>query len=201
MLFTKLNRYFHPPYQCVTRRARMVAGRRRWSATSDQARRWHTQWRQQQSGEDAEEEHEKISVSPIPTARNPPQGEAVHYTGGSLRGETSRNVVDTQTTSNNDRNGRSNSCNGNKGSRDGCEVRHDIRCIEPNMGSAKHTWNRAFIYILLPVEKIWQIMYSCKNRYKAVSWYKLYLNFIQSYVEAYKCFNIAEYIGNMSQHK
>ena len=174
MLFTTINRYIHPSYQCVTRRARMVAGRMRWSATSDQARRWHTQWKQQQSGEDAEEEHEKINVSPIPTARNPPQGEAVHYTGGSLRGETSRDVMDTHLPSNsnhngkssnrngnqnishippnNDHNGRSNSRNGNKGSRDGCEVRHDIRCIIPNMGSAKmgsakHTWNWAFIYI------------------------------------------------------
>ena len=171
MLFITLNRYFHPPYQRILKRARMVAGRRRWGATSDQIRHWYSHWKHQQSRRDTEEEPEKMNVSPIPTACDPTQGEAVRYTGGSLRGETSRNVVDTHTTSNNDRNGRSNGRNGNKGSGDGCEVRHDIRCIEPNIGSAKHTWIRAFMYILSPVEKIWQIMYYCKNRYKAVSWY------------------------------
>ena len=176
----------------------MVAGRRRWSATSDQARRWHTEWRQQQSGEDAEGEHEKISVSPIPTASNHPSGEAVHYTGGSLRGETSRDVMDTHTPPNNDHNRRSNSRNGNKNIRDGCEMGHDIRCTKPNRRSTCH---RIFIYILSPLEKIWQIMYFCKRYYRDISFYKLYLNFIQSYVEAYKCFNIAKYIGKMSQYK
>ena len=44
-------------------------------------------------------------------------------------------------------------------------------------------------------------MYFCKSCYRDVSFYKLYLNFIQSYVEAYKCFNIAKYIGKMSQYK
>ena len=144
----------------------MVAGRRRWSATSDQTRRWYTEWRQQQLGEDVGGKYWKTDVSPIPAASNPPQGEAVNHTGGSLRGETSRDVMDTHTPPNNDHNRKSSSRNGNQNISDGCEMGHDIRCTKPNRRS---TWHWAFIYILLPVEKIWQIMYLCKSCYRNVS--------------------------------
>ena len=112
MLFTTLNRYFHPTYQCVTRRARMVAGRRRWSATSDQTRRWYTEWKQQQTGEDIGREYWKTDVSPIPAASKPHQGEAVIYTGGSLMGETSRDVLDTHLSSNSSHIGKCSNRNG-----------------------------------------------------------------------------------------
>ena len=80
-------------------------------------------------------------------------------------------------TSNNDRNGRNNNHNGNKdrNSGDVCEVGLDILCIRPNIGSARYTWNRVLAYILLPVEKVWQIMYDGKKYYKTVVWYELYL--------------------------
>ena len=160
MLFTTLNRYFHPTYRCVTRRARMVAGRRRWSATSDQTRRWYTEWRQQQLGEDVGGKHWKIGVSPIPAASNPPQGEAVHYTGGSLRGETSRDVMDTHLPSNSSHTGKyinrnrtqnishippnndhkvnSNSRNGSQNINGGHEMGYDVRCTRPNR---RYTWH------------------------------------------------------------
>ena len=154
----------------------MVAGRRRWSATSDQARRWHTQWKPQQSREDAEEESEKMNVSPIPTACDPTQGEAVRYTGGSLRGETSRNVLDTHITSSVDRNGRNDSRNGrcDRNIGDVCNVGFDIVSINPNIVSAKYTWNRGLTIILLPVQRLWQGMYAGKKYWGNIYWYHVY---------------------------
>ena len=46
--YVKLNKYFHPPYQQVLRKARLVAGRRRWSAPADRIRDWYLDWKYQQ---------------------------------------------------------------------------------------------------------------------------------------------------------
>ena len=42
-----LNKYFHPPYQRVLRKARLAAGRRRWSAPADRVRDWYLDWKYQ----------------------------------------------------------------------------------------------------------------------------------------------------------
>ena len=80
----------------------------------------------------------------------------------------------------------------------GHEMGYDVRCTRPNR---RYTWHWIFRYILLPLHRTWYVMYLCKRYYGDISFYKIYLNFVQSYVEAYKCFNIAKYIGKMSQDK
>ena len=117
-------------------------------------------------------------------------------------------VMTIHITLNNDRNGRNNNRNGNGDMGDvrdvgldimyinpnslsarytwnrGLDVGLDIMYINPNIGPARYTWNRGLAFILLPVEKLWQVMYAGKKYWENIDWYHVYLRLAKSYIQA-----------------